>query len=153
AGFHTGLMSPTILNADGQRPSIAVHAGAQQARATRYPCARPTVATLSREQCGAAFLQLQGIVGNQVMARLIDTVQRTCGPKSGCSCSDCAVAEEPPIGRLFRPDSRALARLLPHVMRQEAPVALLRHGSRGTAVRDLQQRLNKVGAIPRVDPD
>lgn len=100
-----------------------------------------------------SLLQLQGIVGNQVMAGLIATVQRICGRKSDCSCSDSAAAEKPRVRRLFRPDSPALAQLVPYVMRQEAPVALLRRGSRGTAVRELQQRLNRVGAVPHVEPD
>ena len=120
-------------------------------RATRTPV--PRLPRFRASSGFTGFLRLQGIVGNQVMADLIATVQRTCGRKSGCSCSDGAAAEELRVRRLFRPDSPALAQLVPYVMRQEAPVALLRRGSRGTAVGDLQQRLNKVGAVPHVEPD
>jgi peptidoglycan hydrolase-like protein with peptidoglycan-binding domain len=38
-------------------------------------------------------------------------------------------------------------------MRKEAAVTLLRRGSRGTDVQTLQDRLVKVGAVPRVEPD
>jgi peptidoglycan hydrolase-like protein with peptidoglycan-binding domain len=120
-------------------------------RAARAPV--PQLPRSRASHVGAAFLQLQAIVGNHAMAGLIDRVQRTWGLKSGCSCLDGAAAKEPRIGRLFRPDSRALAQLVPYVMRQEAPVALLRRGSRGTGVSDLQNRLNKVGAVPHVEPD
>jgi hypothetical protein len=43
--------------------------------------------------------------------------------------------------------------LVPYVMRQEAPVALLRRGSRGSDVADVQSRLNQIGMQPQLNPD
>jgi hypothetical protein len=43
--------------------------------------------------------------------------------------------------------------LVPYVMRQEAPVALLRRGSRGGDVADVQSRLNQVGMLPQLNAD